>query len=229
MRWKGEPIHPGDTLSLYSRYVKRALDIGAAVIVMPFFALLCVVLVPLIRFSDGGPAFYVAKRLGKNGAVFDMYKFRSMVVNAPDVRLKDGSTYNASDDPRLTSIGRLLRKTSLDEVPQLLNVLKGDMSIIGPRPDLPEQKELYGIADMEKLTVRPGITGYSQAYYRNSIAWKERLKLDAQYAKQVSFAMDMKILLKTLSSVLTGSHVYVQEQGQPAIDSKPTENNQGMQ
>ena len=211
----------GDTKKgLYAAFIKRGLDFALALIALPFFGILCLFLVPFIRLSDGGPAFYVAKRLGRNGTSFEMYKFRSMVPNAPDLRQSDGSTYNAADDPRLTRAGRFLRKTSLDELPQLLNVLRGDMSIIGPRPDLPEQIRYYQPADHQKLSVRPGLTGYSQAYYRNSISWEQRLKLDAWYAGHLSFMLDCKIFFKTLSTVVRGSHVYaVEEGGQPDLQA----------
>lgn len=185
-----------------------------SVIVLPFFLLLCVVVVPLIKSEDGGPALYIGKRLGLKGRSFDMYKFRSMIPNAPDVRMKDGSTYNAADDKRLTRIGKFLRKTSLDELPQLINVLKGDMSIVGPRPDLPNQRSLYTGTDSLKLEVRPGITGYSQAYYRNSIPWKQRLQHDAYYTQHVSFTLDVRIVLKTVATVISGRSVFIEKDSQ---------------
>lgn len=187
---------------LYPGVLKRALDVVLSLLVLPFFGLLCLALVPAIRLADGGPALYVARRLGKNGRTFRMYKFRSMKPNAPDVRNPDGSTYSGEDDPRLTRLGRVLRKTSLDELPQLLNVLKGDMSVIGPRPDLPQQIQYYQPADHEKLTVRPGLTGYSQAYYRNAIPWEKRLELDVYYARNLSFLLDCRIFFKTVQTVL---------------------------
>ncbi len=199
--------------TMYRRYIKRILDVVASLVLLPFFLGLCLFLVPAIRLGDGGPAFYVAKRLGRKQKAFRMYKFRSMVRNAPDIRLTDGSTYNAPDDPRLTRIGRFLRKTSLDETPQLINVLLGHMSIIGPRPDLPEQVELYAAEEFEKLSVRPGITGLSQAYYRNSVEWKKRLSLDVTYARSLSFMLDVKILMRTVATVLKRSNVYAKDPG----------------
>lgn len=138
-----------------------------------------------------------------------MYKFRSMKVNAPDLRKADGSTYNGEDDPRLTKVGKFIRKTSIDEMPQLINVIKGDMSLIGPRPDLPEHIKEYVGNESRKLEVLPGITGYSQAYYRNSIEWKERIKHDIYYVDNVSLIMDIKILFKTVITVLKKEGVYV--------------------
>lgn len=105
----------------------------------------------LIKIEDRGPIFYFGKRLGKNGRIFKMYKLRSMKVNAPDLRNSDGSTYNSDDDPRLTKMGKILRKTSLDELPQIINVLKGDMSFVGPRPDLPEHINFYEGDELKKL------------------------------------------------------------------------------
>ena len=194
---------------IYRNFFKRLLDIILSLLVMPFFAILCLVIVPAILLQDGGPVFYNAERLGKKGRVFRMFKFRSMFKNAPDIRLEDGSTYNAEDDPRVTPIGHLLRKTSLDEVPQVLNVLRGEMSFVGPRPDLPGQISLYGEEDKEKLNVLPGITGYSQAFYRNSIPWKERLKLDVFYARNLTFLLDVKILMQTVATVIRRKDVYV--------------------
>lgn len=197
---------------IYRKFVKRLLDILLSLIALPFFGILCLVLVPAILLQDGRPVFYISPRLGKNGKVFQMFKFRSMLNNAPDIRLEDGSTYNAEDDPRVTPLGRLLRKTSLDEIPQILNVLRGDMSFVGPRPDLPGQRELYEQEDIKKLDVLPGITGYSQAFFRNSIEWKERLKLDVYYAEHVSFILDIKIMYQTFATVLTRKNIYVKPQ-----------------
>ena len=138
-----------------------------------------------------------------------MYKFRSMKVNAPDIRNEDGSTFNSKDDPRLTKIGRLIRETSIDETPQILNILKGDMSFIGPRPDLPDQIELYEGEEKRKLEVKPGITGYSQAYYRNSVPWKERIRNDIFYVDNMSFWLDVKIFLMTIMSVFRREAVFM--------------------
>jgi lipopolysaccharide/colanic/teichoic acid biosynthesis glycosyltransferase len=178
---------------------------------LPFFLIAFIIVAPFIYFQDRGPIFYNAPRLGKNGRVFTMYKFRSMKINAPDLRNPDGSTYNAEDDPRLTPIGKWIRKTSLDELPQILNVLKGDMSIVGPRPDLPEHRELYVDNEERKLEVRPGITGYNQAYYRNAIPWKDRIQLDIYYIDHLTFILDLKILLRTVLTVLSSRNVFVKK------------------
>lgn len=148
-------------------------------------------------------------KLGGNFGVktFKMFKFRSMKVNAPDIRLEDGSTYNSEDDPRVTRIGRLIRKTSVDEIPQLINVLIGDMAIIGPRPDLPDDFDTYTEEEKQILTVRPGITGYNQALFRNSVMSKEKLEHDIYYVKNLSFTLDVKIIYWTIKSVLTSSNI----------------------
>lgn len=199
---------------MYKFFFKRLIDLTLSLIALPFFGIIFVILAPIIFLTDRGPVFYNAPRLGKNGKVFKMYKFRSMRVNAPDIRNKDGSTYNGEDDPRVTWIGRIMRKTSLDEVPQLLNVLNGDMSIIGPRPFV--TTHYYGYDKLEpkmkkRISVRPGITGYSQAYFRNSISQDEKIEKDCYYADHVSFVLDIKIFIQTVKSVLMHENIYVSD------------------
>jgi lipopolysaccharide/colanic/teichoic acid biosynthesis glycosyltransferase len=186
---------------MYKNGIKRGLDICISILVLPIFALVCAILAPIIYFTDKGPVFYNAPRLGRNGKIFKMYKFRSMYVNAPDIRNEDGSTYNSKNDPRVTPIGKFIRKTSLDEIPQCLNTLNGTMSIIGPRPDLPTALEKYDRNTKRKLEVRPGITGYNQAYFRNTVTWKEALEHDVYYVDHCSFLLDVKIVLKTIQTV----------------------------
>lgn len=137
-----------------------------------------------------------------------MYKFRTMKRNAPDIRNADGSTYNAKNDPRLTRIGAFLRSSSLDELPQIINILKNEMSFIGPRPDLPEHIKLYSNKELKKLSVLPGITGYNQAYFRNSVSFKERLKNDLYYIRHLSFCLDLKIFIKTIEGIVLRRGVY---------------------
>ena len=143
---------------MYKYLIKRILDIILAILLLPFLFVTTILIAPLIYLEDGGRIFYNSKRLGKNGKVFIMYKFRTMKENARDIRNADGSTYNSIYDPRVTKIGKVLRRTSIDEIPQIINVLKGDMSFIGPRPDLPEHIMLYTNEEKRKLKVRPGIT-----------------------------------------------------------------------
>lgn len=135
-------------------------------------------------------------------------------MNAPDIRNKDGSTFNAEDDPRLTKIGKFIRKTSLDETPQILNIIKGDMSIIGPRPDLPEHMEFYEGNEARKLEIRPGVTGYNQAYFRNTIPWKERIKNDIYYIDHLTLWMDIKVFIKTAVSVLKRDDVFIEKKSE---------------
>lgn len=194
---------------MYKKCIKRVLDLLLAILLLPFFLILFIIIAPIIVIEDRGPVFYNAPRLGKDAKIYKMYKFRSMKVNAPDLRNEDGTTFNSEDDPRVTKIGKVLRKTSLDEIPQILNVIKGDMSFIGPRPDLPgADKEIYRPGDVVKLKVKPGITGYSQAYYRNSSTIEERFDGDVFYAKNISFILDVRILFKTIKTVFTHENIY---------------------
>lgn len=191
---------------MYRNYIKRLLDIVFSIIIFPFFCIIFIIVAPIIILEDRGPIFYNALRIGKNGKLFKMFKFRSMYVNAPDLRNKDGTTFNSDNDPRVTKIGKLLRKTSLDETPQFLNVFLGTMSVIGPRPDLPGT--IYSTCYVDKLTVKPGITGYSQAYYRNTSTIEQRFSGDVYYAKNLSFLLDFKILVKTIEIVIKQKNVY---------------------
>lgn len=143
-----------------------------------------------------------------------------MRVNAPDLRNEDGSTYNGEDDPRVTKTGKFMRKTSLDEVPQILNILKGEMSLIGPRPDLVDALEVFQGDEELKLSVRPGITGYSQAYHRNEIDLHERFKEDVYYAKNVSFSLDTRIFFQTIKTVLLKKGIYRDETGRTITEKR---------
>ena len=193
---------------MYKLYVKRLLDILIGLIGFPFFVLAFLIFGPIIRLTDHGPVFYNAERIGKDGKLFKMYKFRSMRVNAPDIRLADGSTYNGADDPRVTGIGKFIRAMSIDELPQILNILNGTMSLIGPRPDPPDWLDRYPEDIRVFLTVRPGLTGYCQAYWRNGADGEEKMKADAYYATHVSFLFDVKIFIKTIQTVLGHGNTY---------------------
>lgn len=193
---------------MYKNIIKRVLDFITALLFLPFLLIIIVIVGLVIKIEDRGPVFYSANRLGKNESTYKMYKFRTMKVNAPDIRNDDGSTFNSDQDPRLLSSGKFFRKTSIDELPQLINVLIGNMSIIGPRPDLPEHILQYTEPEKEKLSVLPGVTGYSQAYFRNSIEWTERKKNDVYYAKNVRFLFDLRIFLKTIQTVLFRKNVF---------------------
>jgi len=193
---------------MYKKYIKRFIDLLIAIICFPLFLLAFIILAPIIKATDKGPVFYNAKRIGRYGKIFTMYKFRSMYVNAPDIRLSDGSTYNGDDDPRVTKVGKIMRATSIDELPQLLNILNGTMSLIGPRPDPPDWLDKYPDDIKVFLTVRPGLTGYSQAYYRNNADGEQKMKNDAYYAQHISFAFDVKIFFKSIITVLRHDGTY---------------------
>lgn len=186
---------------MYQLLIKPILDFLFALILCPFLLLLIIVLAPIVYLDDPGPVFYVSQRVGRNGRRFLMYKFRSMKLNAPDIRNADGSTFNSDSDFRVTRVGKILRKTSIDELPQVLNILKGEMSFIGPRPNLPNASNQYLGMEKDRLKVRPGITGYSQAYFRNSIIANERYRYDLMYINDISLLLDFKIFFKTISSV----------------------------
>lgn len=195
---------------MYKHFLKRVFDIIGAIIVLPFVIIIILLLAPIIYFTDRGPIFYNASRSGEYCRQFKMFKLRSMYVNSPDLRNADGSTYNSDHDPRVTPIGRFMRKTSLDEFPQFLNVLLGDMSFVGPRPTLGNTtlkfEDLEGDRKM-RYTVKPGITGYAQAYFRNSISQEEKFRYDAEYAEKISLWLDIKILFATAFSVLAHKNI----------------------
>lgn len=193
---------------IYRKYIKRLIDLIFAILAFPFVVIICFIFGILIYLEDKGDIFYIAKRRGKNGSIFGMYKLRSMKMNAPDLRNEDNSTYSSSSDPRVTKIGKVLRKTSIDELPQVFNILKGDMSWIGPRPNNPS-KIYADMSDIEKirLSIRPGVTGYSQAYYRNSINQEEKLKNDVYYVENVSLLLDLKIIVQTVKSVILQKNI----------------------
>lgn len=196
------------------RFFKRLFDIILSLIALPFVLIVILIFAPIIWLTDRGPVFYNAERLGYRGKTFKMYKLRSMKVNSPNLKNADGSTYNGENDPRVTKVGRFMRKTSIDELPQFLNVLKGDMSFIGPRAHLTTNYRGYDLLDephKKRLDVRPGITGYSQAYFRNAATSAQKLANDVYYAENISLWLDIKILFKTVFSVLKRENIYVTE------------------
>lgn len=193
---------------MYRCFFKRFIDLVLSLVAFPFFLLMLIPISIAIKLDDGGPVFYRSARVGKNFKKFGMYKFRSMKVNAPDLRNADGGTYNAADDPRVTKIGKILRETSLDEIPQLFNIIKGDMSIIGPRAGDWESVDTYEEDEKDKCKVVPGLTGYCQAYFRNSASVREKRLKDAWYANNVSFVLDMKIFFKTILTVMKHENLY---------------------
>jgi len=199
--------------SFYTKVVKRFFDILIGLVALPFLAIVVLFVGIAIKLDDGGPVFYRAKRIGKDSKIFDMYKFRSMIVNAPNWTNADGSTYNAPDDDRVTKVGKFIRKTSIDELPQFFNVLIGNMTFIGPRASGAGALGNYQPDEVAKMDVKPGITGYTQAYHRNGLSVREKRLQDAWYANNVTFWMDVKIFFKTFATVLTSREVYTNEAG----------------
>lgn len=197
---------------MYKIFVKKILDVGCSILLLPILFIFIVIIGVLIKLEDNGSIFYLSSRLGKNGEIFRIYKFRTMKENSPDIRNVDGTTFNSENDSRHTQIGKIMRKTSVDELPQIINVLIGNMSFIGPRPDLPEHIDLYDENDKEKLNVLPGITGYNQALFRNSATWKKRLENDVFYAKNISFFLDVKIIFWTVKTVLLKQNVFIENE-----------------
>ena len=195
----------------YQLIIKRIFDIATCIIALPLVMLVMIPVAVAIKLEDGGPIFYRSMRIGKGFKEFGMLKFRSMKVNAPDLRNSDGSTFNSKTDPRVTKIGHFMRETSIDELPQIFNVLMGQMSIIGPRAGDVESKETYEEDEKDKLLIRPGITGYTQAYYRNALGVREKRLYDAWYAHRVSFGLDVLILFKTIKTVLFHENIYTNE------------------
>ena len=199
---------------MYQSFFKPLIDFCGALLMLPFVLLVVIIFGPIIYFTDRGPVFYNALRAGKDYKPFKMFKLRSMYVNSPDLKNPDGSTFNSDNDPRVTPVGRFLRKTSLDEFPQFLNILLGDMSFVGPRPKTYSSKAPNGCrleeldeTHQKSYSVRPGVTGYAQAFFRNSITNEEKFKWDAYYVDRVSFWLDIKILWKTAVSVLARQYI----------------------
>lgn len=193
--------------TLLYRFIKRTFDIILSLILIIPIGIIIIISAFFIKVEDKGPVFYLGERIGRFGKTFRMFKLRSMKVNAPDIRLPDGSTYNGENDPRVTKFGKFARKTSIDELPQVINILKGDMSFIGPRPDTPMYLDKYTAEEHIILTVRPGITGYNQALNRNAVLTKEKVKNDIYYVKHMSLLFDIKIIFMTINTVLKRKNV----------------------
>lgn len=192
------------TTSIYDRVIKRALDATIALVALIILSPVFFILSLLVRTKLGSPVLFKQNRPGKNEKIFQLRKFRSMT----DERDENGNLL--SDDERLTRFGRLLRSSSLDELPELINILKGDMAIVGPRPLLVEYLPYYTEEERRRHDVRPGLTGWAQVNGRNAIgSWEERFKYDLEYVNHVSFAMDLKIIFMTVIKVLKRSDIQV--------------------
>lgn len=178
------------------RNVKRCLDFIIALIMLVCLSPVMLISCILIKLDDGGPVLFKQKRPGKDGKIFMVYKFRTM-----SVKTKDENGRELSDFERMTSVGSILRKTSIDELPQLLNILKGEMSFMGPRPLLVEYLDLYSEEQMRRHNVLPGISGWAQVNGRNAITWEQKFEYDVYYVDNLSFALDMKIFFMTIANV----------------------------
>lgn len=197
---------------MYKHFLKRLIDIIIGLVALPFVVLVIIIFGPIIYFTDKGPVFYNAERIGKDGKHFKMFKLRSMYVNSKDIRNADGSTFNSDNDPRVTPIGKFLRKTSLDEFPQFINVLIGDMSFVGPRPKVGKfNPDKLTDDKIKSISVKPGVTGYAQAYYRNSITNDEKFHYDAYYADHLTFWMDVKVIFMTFWSVVARKNINTEQ------------------
>lgn len=190
---------------------KRGLDITVSATGIVVFAPLFLLIALAIRLDSRGRVLFRQERLGRGGVPFTLYKFRTMIENAPDFRNADGSTFNSPRDGRVTRLGRVLRSSSLDELPQLFNILAGAMSLVGPRPDQLDQAKFYSGDEWRRNLVKPGITGLAQVSGRNAILWAERKQLDLEYVARQSVLLDLEILLATVPCVLTSRGIFVNQ------------------
>lgn len=190
-------------------FIKRVVDIIGSLIGIIILSPVFLILSILVKLGSKGPVFFAHKRLGYHGELIKIYKFRTMVTNAeklldelsPEQKEEFSKNFKLENDPRITKIGNILRKTSLDELPQLLNILKGDLTIVGPRPIIEKEIELYGKYGKKLLTVKPGLTGYWQVNGRSDTTYEERVQLDMYYIDHRSLGLDIKIIFKTFSEV----------------------------
>lgn len=199
-------------------FTKRCIDLLLSLLVMPIYLIIYTLAAAGIKLTDGGPVLYKSVRVGKDGKPFYMYKFRTMRVNAdkledfltPEELEKYKKEYKLENDPRVTAIGKILRKTSADELPQILNVIKNDMSLIGPRPVLNEETLLYGKDRNTLLSVKPGLTGYWQAYARNNAGYADgrRQNMELYYIRNRSLKLDTRIFFATIRRVLSRKGVF---------------------
>ena len=193
-----------ENLKFYEIF-KRGIDIIGAGSGLLLLSPVIAIVACAVKFTSKGPIFFSQKRVGKNGKIFEMYKFRSMVVNAEELKEKlahqnemSGPMFKMKDDPRVTKIGKFIRKTSIDELPQLWNVLKGDMSLVGPRPSLPKEVKQFENWMYKRLTVKPGLTCYWQVSGRNNIDFEDWMKLDISYVEDRNLWIDIKLIFKTV-------------------------------
>lgn len=192
------------------RYIKRFMDVILATIALVVLSPIFLIIAIAIKIESKGPVFFKHARIGKNGKIIKLYKFRSMVINAeeliksftPEQMKEYKENYKLTNDPRITKIGKFLRKTSLDELPQLLNIIKGDLSIIGPRPVVTDELEKYGTNTEKFLSVTPGLTGYWAANGRSCTTYEQRMQMELYYIDNLSLKMDVKVFFKTIEAVI---------------------------
>ena len=190
--------------------VKRVIDVILASIALILLSPLFAIIAIAIKIDSKGPVFFAHKRIGKNGKIIKLYKFRSMVINAeelikaftPEQMSEYKENYKLTNDPRITKVGKFLRKTSLDELPQLINIINGDLSIIGPRPVVADELEKYGVNKDKFLSVTPGLTGYWAANGRSNTTYEQRMEMELYYIDNLSLKMDIKVFFKTILSVV---------------------------
>ncbi|MBI5789088.1 MAG: sugar transferase [Candidatus Schekmanbacteria bacterium] len=185
---------------LYSKYFKRALDIIFILVILSLMLIPMLIIALLIKLDSKGTVFFSQERVGKDGKLFDLYKFRTMLPNAAKM---GAGILVEKNDPRVTRIGQWLRVSGLDELPQGINILRGDMSIIGPRPTLKYQVDQYTPHQRQRLLIRPGISGLAQVSGRKSIDWDKRIEYDIEYIRHLSFLLDCKILLLTFPALIS--------------------------
>ncbi len=192
------------------RYIKRFMDVILATIALVVLSPIFLIIAIAIKIESKGPVFFKHTRIGKNGKIIKLYKFRSMVINAeeliksftPEQMKEYKENYKLTNDPRITKIGKFLRKTSLDELPQLLNIIKGDLSIIGPRPVVTDELKKYGANTEKFLSVTPGLTGYWAANGRSCTTYEQRMQMELYYIDNLSLKMDIKVFFKTIEAVI---------------------------
>lgn len=209
-----QQVKPNDSRAYL--VTKRILDIALSVLGIIFLSPLFIIVAILIKLEDrNGPVIFKQVRVGKDGKEFTMYKFRSMVANAEELKPKlmsqnevTGPVFKIKNDPRVTKVGRFIRKTSIDELPQLFNVLKGEMTLVGPRPPLPEEVAQYTSYEWQRLRVKPGLTCYWQVYGRNSLPFEEWIRLDLKYIQERNLIVDIKLILRTVFVLFGSKNAY---------------------